>query len=83
MVIDEKRDGEQEERDEDVASDKVVLSLSSGKEQPSFGRTFSKEEKKKWSSYNWPSNLSDSFKESMEMDKLKMKLNVDAFQDTQ
>lgn len=62
---------------------KVVLALPFRRERLSFDRIIPDEERHKWSTVSWPSNLADAFKRSMEMAKLKTKLTIDAFRATQ
>lgn len=60
--------------------DHAILGLQVIKEQPS--KVFSEVEKMKWSLIFWSSSLSEAFKRSRDMVKVKTKL-TDAFRATQ
>lgn len=60
---------------------KVILPLQDYKEQPSFTKIISKEEKLKW--FKWPYMLSDQVKRSSELSKIKTMLIVSALRVSQ
>ena len=73
---------EEDDFDENDPVNNAIIGLQAIREQYIISKILSEEDTTKWSLVSWPSSLSEAFKRSHAMEKLKTKLTFDAFRAT-